>query len=60
MSKFVNPADKLINIASAPWSELTAKPSIEDLTKAVKAKGPPEWEYTKIEFNNYREISYFG
>ena len=60
MSKFVNPADKLINIASAPWSELTSKPSFADLTKAVEKTKPPQWEYTKIEFNSYREISYFG
>jgi len=37
MPKFANPADKLSNIASEPWSELkTSKPTIIEISEKVK------------------------
>lgn len=37
MPVFSNPADKLINIATAPWLELKLKPKFNEIEKATKS-----------------------
>lgn len=58
MPVFANPADKLINIASAPWVELRKKPIFSEVENASKNE-IIKLNYSVIDGAESRQVSFY-